>query len=235
MKHANMQWLVWKEYRQNRLVVFVMLFLLAVPYLIGLFVLWKWGIAVQRWDIPQWKACLALASAYSIGISQLAVALIGGNAIAGERLDRSAEFQAYMPLPRRKILSAKLLLVMAMVAVIWLPNAAILWGTSDALMSKHRPEDYTFASEAFGNIAIVGLTFFCVGWLFSSMIRSPSIAVCAGLIAPLMVYLGIAYIAYLREIKLDPLLEFWFPRICLALSPICFVIGTWLYLRRVEP
>ena len=146
-----------------------------VPYLIGLFVLWKWGIGGLSADVPYWKVCLGFASVYSIGIAQLAVALIGGNAIAGERVDRSAEFQAYMPIPRRKILSAKLLLAMAMVAVIWLPNAAVLWGTLDALMRRgqcsqprgRRPHLPNCLRGVWQHCRC-GLTFFCVGWLFSS-------------------------------------------------------------------
>ena len=27
----------------------------------------------------------------------------------------------------------------------------------------------------------------------------------------------------------------WYWRICLTLAPLCFAIGTWHYLRRVEP
>jgi ABC-type transport system involved in multi-copper enzyme maturation permease subunit len=233
MKHGNnMKWLLWKEYRQNRLIVYVMLFLLVIPYVIGLSILWKWGIR-SRFEGPQWKVCLAVTAFYSLGISQLAMALIGGNAIAGERVDRSAEFQAYLPIPRNKIFASKMLLALLMAGVIWLPNAVILWGTSDVLMPER--SDYQVIREILGSIAIVGLMLFCVAWFFSATIHSPTFAVCAGLISPLPVYCAICAIADIRDLPLDSLIEFWFPTICLILAPVCFVLGTWLYLRRVEP
>jgi ABC-type transport system involved in multi-copper enzyme maturation permease subunit len=228
-----MTWLLWKEYRQNRLIAYTALFLVAVPYVVGLYVLWKWGIRVLAGH-PQWKACLVGSGIYSIGLSQLAVALIGGNSIAGERIDRSAEFQAYLPIPRRKILAAKLLLALLIVASIWLPNGLILWGTCDELIPRGGRIDLGVV-EMFGNIAIVGLTMFCVAWFVSSFVNSPTFAVCAGLVAPLTVVGGILFVTYLREIPEQPLLEILFPAICVTLSATCFVIGTWLYLRRVEP
>jgi ABC-type transport system involved in multi-copper enzyme maturation permease subunit len=227
---GNLTWLVWKEYRQNRLIVFVTLFLLAVPYLIGLYVLWRWGIRVRNDERP-WKVYLTGVSMYSIGLSQLAMALIGGNVIAGERVDRSAEFQGYLPIRRRKNFVGKMLLAILLAAAVWLPNTLVLWRASDWL----GPSDQATFREIFANIAIVGLTFFCVAWFFSASIRSPTIAVCAGLATPLLVVGSIIFIAYLREISETPLVEFWFPAICLTLSPICFALGTWLYLRRVEP
>ena len=46
-------------------------------------------------------------------ISQLSIALIGGNAISGERVDRSAEFLYSLPIARRKLLASKLLFALA--------------------------------------------------------------------------------------------------------------------------
>ena len=54
------------------------------------------------------------------------LALLGGNSIAGERVDRSAEFLAYLPVSRGRILASKLLVALAAVPLIWLPNLVIL-------------------------------------------------------------------------------------------------------------
>jgi ABC-type transport system involved in multi-copper enzyme maturation permease subunit len=231
---TNLKWLVWKEYRHNQLIVFLMLFLLILPYLacpVMIYISWRWKWLPEH-GVPHWIFWLVAASWASLCISQPALALIGGNAIAGERVDRSAEFQAFLPIRRSKIIAGKVLLALLMAAVIWLPNALILWGTSDALMPRDRA--YEALREIFGSVAIVGLTFFCVAWFFSSTISSPTFAVCAGLLTPLMVVSCILFIAYLREIPEKPIIDFWFPTLCLVLAPICFAFGTWLYLRRVE-
>ncbi len=231
MEHGNMRWLVWKEYRQNRLIVFAMLFLLVAPYAIGFSAFFTWRVYSPSQELL-FRGCLSAAGAYSLALSQLIMALIGGNAIAGERAERSAEFQAYLPIPRGKILAAKLLLVLVMVAVIWVPNALVLGGASDTIVSEVGDEGI---GKMLGCVAIVGLTMFSAAWLLSSTLSSPTFPVLAGLFAPVLVVWGILAIAELRKLPETPLIAFWFPTICLPLAPICFVIGTWLYLRRVEP
>jgi len=228
-----MTWLLWKEYRNNLLIVYVTLFLLLVPYLIAVFAMWKWGFH----ETGGWEFCLGTASIYSLDFSQLAMALIGGNVIAGERLDRSAEFQAYLPIPRSKILWAKLMLALAIAAVVWLPNVSIMWSMVDDVY-RRIDNGYPLNITMMTFIAITGFTFFCVAWFFSSIIKSPTIAVCAGLITPLIMIGSISFIANLLANRgVDPLLfaKFWYLSICIFLSLICFAIGTWHYLRRVEP
>ena len=114
-----MNWLFWKDYRENRLVVFTALFLLLTPHLFALYagceVSVRGGADLRR----LWVEVFSASSMFSLVISQLAVALIGGNAIAGERADRSAEFLASLPITRKKILGSKLLLSLAIVGVIW--------------------------------------------------------------------------------------------------------------------
>ncbi len=127
-----MRWLLWKDYRHNRLIVFTALALLLGPHLVGVGIL-----TVGRWVktdtrngqavywAPKWHDVLGGTSCYSLFICQLAAALIGGNAIAGERVDRSAEFLYSMPIRRSRLLASKLLLALAMAAAIWLVNALI--------------------------------------------------------------------------------------------------------------
>ena len=225
-----MTWLVWKEYRLNRPIVFVTLLLMIVPYLIAIYVTLRYAYRGARWD-----ANFIGASLYSLILSQVALALIGGNAIAGERADHSAEFQAYLPLPRKKILAAKLLLALAIAAVIWLTNppilCALVWVFAD-FSGRSEPGFHAVII----NTLITGLMFFCVAWLFSSFLSSPTFSVCAGLIAPLLVVSGIYYIRYLLSMpRAEQIVELNYRGICLACAPVCFAVGTWLYLRRVEP
>ncbi len=91
-------------------------------------------------------------------------------------------------------------------------------------------------------IATTGLTLFCVAWFFSSFVASPALAVCAGVIFPVLVASGIGIanglllLAGLRAHPLDFLtIHVWYCGICLVLASVGFGVGTWHYLRRVEP
>jgi ABC-type transport system involved in multi-copper enzyme maturation permease subunit len=234
-----MNWLFWKEYRQNRLIVFTMLFLLILPHLCGLYALCM-VFRLPHPDAFAWMDILIAASLYSFAISQVALALIGGNAIAGERVDRSAEFQAYLPITRKKIIAAKILLVLAIAAVIWLTNPPFVWCVLHLTDNTAYRINAPFILGGFTNIALTGLTFFCVAWLLSSILTSPTISVVGGLITPLIIWSVILYITYLiLGDRWTPqtweITEYTYRGLCLTLSPLCFGIGTWLYLRRVEP
>ena len=76
----NLNWLVWKDYRVNRLVFITALVLLVFPYLFAAVLLWR-GIAREP-DV------FLGASLYALGLLQLTLAFMGGNAIAGERADQ---------------------------------------------------------------------------------------------------------------------------------------------------
>ncbi len=237
-----MKWLFWKEYRQNRVVVITLLLMLVVPHLFGLYAMgYEWHIAKLvgvSWQqfLEDCKFMLSAASVYSLGISQLALALIGGNAIAGERADRSAEFQVCLPLPRKKILAAKLLLALAIAAAVWLINPLIIVWSTPASGSRVIPDLRSFMI----NSAITGLVFFCVAWFFSQFLRSPTFSVVAGLVAPVIIISLIGYGAYLilgehGHRRAELILQTCYICGSLAVALPSFGIGTWLYLRRVEP
>jgi ABC-type transport system involved in multi-copper enzyme maturation permease subunit len=236
-----MNWLFWKEYRQNRVIVIALLVMLIVPHLFGLFLMWAETHGQHAKDMAVvWRPILFGASLYSLGITQVALALIGGNAISGERADRSAEFQAYLPITRKKILAGKLLMALAIAAVIWLTNPPIAWSLLDSLVDVRRGSYDDFALIIFCNMAITGLVFFCVAWLFSSILSSPTFSTIAGLITPLIIWSLILYVNYLIqgdrwEPPTGKILQIAYGSLCLSVALPCFGLGTWLYLRRVEP
>jgi ABC-type transport system involved in multi-copper enzyme maturation permease subunit len=245
-----MKWLLWKDYRHNRLIVVAALALLMVPYLVGFGVIvggrWvKNGVSsngqVDYW-VPPWKSILAGSSLYSLAISQITFALIGGNAISGERVDRSSEFLYSLPLRRTKLFASKLLFALAIAATVWLVNVAVLWCFVNAVPELQARSNDLLVGVA--NIAATGLLFFCVAWFLSSMIGSPAFDVCGGVVAPLFVISGILLIDWMfwmaglserRVSDSDWSVQMWYWGICLTLAPLCFAIGTWHYLRRVEP
>jgi len=216
----NVRWLLWKEYRQHRTILFITLLLATAPYVLAaLSAGWS-----HVWD---------MGSLSSLMLSQLAFALIGGTLIAGERADRSAEFQTYLPIPRRRLWGVKLCLPLAIAAAIWFLNAPpILWsGTFRPLFTR---EGLTI----FAMIATAGLNLFCCAWLLSSVIKSSAISVCGGLtVSWLSFSIDVLAARHYCHLKIDPgemgyavILVF-----LLAESLICFAIGSWFFLRRVEP
>jgi len=223
-----MKWLLWKDYRQNRLVVFAGLFFLLAPYAIGL---WDGRAMIyERARAPEGRLIeiFAIASVWSLAISQVTFALIGGNAIAGERVDRSAEFLYAMPITRRKLLASKIVVALAIAAVPWLIDAPVFWYLANVgALARGRLE----VGEIFAVIATTGLIFFSVAWVFSSFIASPTLAVCGGLVTPLIPIVP-------EQLGLPvpfPATRLWYCTICLTLALVCFGVGTWHYLRRVEP
>ena len=247
MKHGNLTWLVWKEYRQHRLIVLGMLFLLALPYVV--FPIMACVVWLRHWEpyqgLSDWLHLFHGASQFSFWVSQIALLVIGGNVIASERIDRSAEFQSNLPISRWRSLAGKVLLVLLMFAAIWLPDAAVFWGTRyESWRNGPMALEYTV------RMATAGVTFFCVAWFISSLLNSPAIAVCAGLVAPwlawALVWLAMwahgfehyagKYVATSHGCinMSQAVLEFWAHTTCLTVSAICFVLGAWLYLRRAE-
>jgi ABC-type transport system involved in multi-copper enzyme maturation permease subunit len=175
-----------------------------------------------------------VAGCYSLGISQLTLALLGGHAIACERADRSAEFLAYLPLSRAKNLAGKMMLALAVLGLIWVPNLLVLQLAIRLVPESAQTQLYHVGWIALGNIAITGFVFFGVGWLLSSVLESPTFAICGGLATPLLVVMGIGTVAWFFAIP-DELARPLYVGTCLLLAPLCFVVGTVYYLRRVEP
>ena len=228
-----MKWLLWKDYRQNRPIVVAAVLFLLTPHLVAL----SASLAYRsdyRPVLLEWKGNFALASVFSLVISQLAIAVIGGNAIAGERVDRSAEFLASLPVSRGRIVTSKLLLALAIIAVIWLSDASVM-----LCLAGNSPQSGPDPQEAMDILKLTAITasvFFSVAWLLSSFLTSPTIPVCGGLFTPVLVWLGSCYVDYLFELHVGgEALGRLYCLACLILAPVCFAIGTWHYLRRVEP
>ncbi|MEN6557974.1 MAG: ABC transporter permease subunit [Thermoguttaceae bacterium] len=236
----NMGWLLWKEYRQNRFIVYAALAILLGPYLIVFGALYGWRLTRFPINVTpsDWAdhclQVLAITNFYSLSLSLLSIALIGGNAISGERVDRSSEFLFSLPLRRSKILVSKLLLAALVIAVIWLLNGSI---------ALRMPKKFILDAGVLSILGVSSLVIFCSAWFFSSLATSPAFDVCGGLITPFLVVLGIHFTAWLLKprgaVPLatdDNVVIFWrYLCVCCVIAPVCFCIGTWRYLRRVEP
>jgi ABC-type transport system involved in multi-copper enzyme maturation permease subunit len=234
-----MNWLLWKDYRQNRVAFGSAAFFMLLPHLMILYVVCRetWlGVAQGH---GQWADYFAGATLYGLAFSQLSIAVIGGNAFSGERADRSAEFLFSLPISRGKIVLSKLLVSLALILAIWLITSLILAGLlTVSEWQRSDPHDLADIWNVAACAAVVSTTFFCVAWGLSSFLTSATVAVLGGLITPLLVISGIALTSYLLNLDVNRSGDRFtalFEWVCLTISATCFGIGTWHYLRRVEP
>jgi len=229
-----MKWILWREYRLNRLILITGAVLLFLPYLF-LFIALAWPQGTS----PSVLDGFAGAVVYSLVLSHLTIVLLGGNAFAGERADRSAEFMAYLPLPRKRLLCSKLIIAFSTVAIILGTNLFVLWLISciepGLWQIWNRPTVEYIAVILW--LSCTSLTFYGVSWLISSLQSSPTFAVGGGLIAPLLVIAGLGAAAWKIGILNtdDRFIPAGYTIICLTLAIASFTIGTWHYLKRVEP
>jgi ABC-type transport system involved in multi-copper enzyme maturation permease subunit len=236
-----MKWLLWKDYRHNRLIVFTALTLLLAPYLIALVTMCvasciqsiTHDVELLHW-LPRWYEAIAVAAIYSLSISQLSMALIGGNAISGERVDRSSQFLYSLPITRRRLLISKLLLALIVAAVVWLASLAVFLLLLAVAPASKLPENaYTQALTSAAYIATTGLTFFCVAWCLSSFVAHPAFDVCGAVIIPLAVFSGFAIVS--DVLTHSRMVGECYLIASFVLSAVCFAVGAWHYLRRIEP
>ena len=168
----------------------------------------------------------------------MTLCLLGGHVIAGERADRSAEFLAYLPVSRARILVGKIILVLVTVALIWGVNLLVMWLATLGLPDlPELTKVYRMGWQTLGLVAIMGFVSFSVAWLLSSMLESPTFAICGGLISPFVLMMGILTLFWVFGFPRETaeLWVLWWEYTCLALASACFVTGTWYYLRRVAP
>lgn len=231
-----MNWLLWREYRLNRLILITGAVLLLLPYLIlGFEVLFEGADSSG-----EFRGAFAL----NVMFSWLTVSMLAGNAIAGERADRSAEFISYLPLPRWRMLVSKLVLVSIAFAVFWGANllGALIFVGPVELVSARFQGVPLFASFFAVNFFVI----YGVGWLISSLQSSPVFASVAGFAAGIFV-IGCAwgvvgmsmeepseYVPHPVESLIADALV-WNAMIGLPVAIVCFCIGTCYYLRSSEP
>lgn len=230
-----MRALIWKEFRLCWPILLVGCVLLAFPYL---FVL----LNGARPTLGYWHRISNGGFFSSVSTIVLTLILLGGNAIAGERNDRSAEFLAYLPVSRAMNLVSKLVWPVIAVLFAIAVNAAMAWV---AVVVGHPPVGMIVDANVRAGgtlivwVAILGGLCFSVAWLGSALLRSPTFAVAGGLLAPAVIFFATMLIA-----KFVPPPQVRHPdqvvwSILAIVVPLiactCFFAGCRIYLRRVEP
>jgi ABC-type transport system involved in multi-copper enzyme maturation permease subunit len=234
-----MSWLLWREYRLNRVILAAGAVGLLTPYVIALLVV---GIASMIGEPP--RNAFKIACIWSIVLSLATVAMLAGNAIAGERADRSAEFIAYLPLQRRRTLASKWLLFLITLAVVIGFNtllAMIMYGPPKVARHVEPLQAFHWLSW------FMAIYSFC--WFFSSLSSSPVLACSLGITTYFLLYgVVLTVVLSVADGRLEGIPEYvpglakdfehqmnaGHAVIVVPAAIACYCIGIWLYLRRPE-
>ncbi len=237
-----MRALLWKDYRQNRKMLIAVGVFLLIPYAIAII-----AGTVERlrlhgeydsYTTVSWNQVFFGASLWSLILLVPACGFIGGNAVAGERVDRSAEFTAYLPISRRSAIISKALLAIGACVVAALVNAGIAYVTTGWwLLAEEVRElrDVRMIGEAvwFGGATVVLI--FGISWLVSTLTNSPPISAASGIGSVVLVAGTLALVDYIGGAREPITLEGWYAGLCFVLGILGFAFGIVYYLRRVEP
>jgi ABC-type transport system involved in multi-copper enzyme maturation permease subunit len=233
--------LLWKDFWQNSRVILAVGIVAAIPYAVVLGMMAGEMVAhpsdptahlPSRTDLIE---AIKGSSAVSLGLCILMAAFIGGNAIAGERADRSAEFAAGLPIPRGKALASKAMVAVIPCMAMWAINAAVwligrqidLYAGTNAY--RHKGDDFLVLP-----LCLLGVVaMLCLSWLYSSLAKSPAIAAAAAIGTAVGLYVGLMVLASSKGLP-DAFLLVWLPIAVLAMSLLTFAAGAEITRRRVE-
>lgn len=230
-----MRALLWKDYRVNRIVLVFTVAVLLCPYAAGGFITY----IVERYYGGQiyWGDTWTNLALYSLMLLVLPICMLGGNPVAGERADRSAEFFAYLPPSAGQRLLSKALVSITAVLGVWAFNLVVLYWLTPGMETA--PEAYGGDSresvlEIIPLLACISVAAFGGAWLGTTLLSSHVLATGGGAIAPILIAAGLQLYKLIAD-RPDFAFSWWFKTLCVAAGVVCFLAGTLYYLRRVEP
>jgi hypothetical protein len=213
-----------------------------MPLLIGLLVLlmplgvgaalnwfgyWRYGV----WG-ESWPSLFARMGVISLGLSLVTFGMVPGNAIAGERADRSVEFLGYLPPSRAAHLLSKGLVAVFALAVAWAANATCAWVIAPAL-GEVPADSADFVRTTFPWLSAAAVAVFGAAWLGSSVSPSPVYATGIGFAAPWLVLSSLAVGEF--GFGYEGWIGAGFVPVNIVVGSLCFVAGIVCYLRRIQP
>ncbi len=222
--------LVWKDFRnQQRFLIAAGVFLL-MPHLIAAAALLvnqlgKHPVHDDELAVFFWAACLA-----DLGIVALLSPFMAGNAIAGERADRSAEFTAYLPIPRKDAITSKIIVTLGVcIGMLAVCAGVALFVQGILPVHANAPEPLP---ELRPYVATIVLGF-GVAWLASSMVRSAAYAAAAGIVLPISIGVTLSVLGEMESLRTADMLTAYVVA-CWVIGPASFIAGIVYYLRRIE-
>lgn len=223
--------LFWKDVRVNRLPLIFGLVLLIGPYFYaaGVFALTPSQDSVEA--LAAWGGILFLGSMFSLGCSQLTLAVLAGHVIAVERVDRSAEFLAYLPPSKAQILFSKSTLLIGTGVIITSVNL-IAAMVANSLVNSQDPS--APGIRDLSQVSLVGVAAAGVGWAASAKLETTGAPVLLAIATPVVV-LGAIYLTYFAFDWPVEQLSGTTVLLTFGLVGAVFFVFGWIYfLRRVE-
>lgn len=216
--------LLWKDFRQHGKFLVACGAMLLLPYVVavvGLIVNQVRGVLQDNW-IEYFRAA-SIADAF---LAFMMVAFIAGNAIAGDRADRSAEFEAYLPIDRKIALLSKVMTALGIGVCLVTATVVIHWMWSSPIDGGSSVNSYVIVP-----LLSIVISLFGVAWFFSSFLRSPGTAAVVGLASPICLGTACGFLGSSEAMQKTEL----FTALSFAVGLSCFAAGVVHYLRRVEP
>jgi ABC-type Na+ efflux pump permease subunit len=220
--------LLWKDFRINLPIILVALVCGVGPH-IGL----GTALLFENWpalpDASSWSRDLLSASHASFYCLIPLAGLLGANAIAIERSERTADFLFSLPPTRRQILISKAIVAGGVVLALWVANLLV----TDLL----GPWLTGSAAEFPGQLDYLAVTvmFFGTGWLGSSLMNSTTYAF--GF--PILALVAGGLIRRQVIVQADPRILEMVPAATqiatFSIGCVAFLYGSLIYLRRIEP
>jgi ABC-type transport system involved in multi-copper enzyme maturation permease subunit len=226
-----MKKLLWKDFRLNRGLLLLSALGLTGVYLIGLIV----EVSYSWPEMPTSKAWAdGLCSYGNMALSGMSfiAALLGGNAIACERSDRSAYFLAYLPPTRKQILASKFFIATGALAIFWCVNCAAIYAIAPWLSAEATNFLYMLGTP-WGAFTSCVLTL-GIGWLGSAFLEKPTFPVLMALASPFVLGYGLFTFAAMLGISRFEVFE-WAGLASFVIGVTAFAVGTRYYCLRVEP
>jgi len=227
-----MKALLLKDCRVNRMVLIVALLLLVTPLLVGTLVN-VYGLARYGTLARPWPNLIVWTSVVSLALSLLTFGMLGGNAVAGERMDRSAEFLAYLPPSRAQVIASKAILAVGVGVLVWLVHLVLIYCLAP-LVGEVTADVINVRDQAIPVFASTSLFLFSVAWLGSTFLDSPAIATGLGFGAPWVVFAVLSLFLYAFGFG-DLHLGLWYHTLAVTFGIGSFVGGIVYYVRRIEP
>ncbi len=223
--------LLWKDFHVNRLALIIGLVLLVGPMgvggIINVYADWRYDKLV--WG---WQRFLISGGVTTLGISLLSIAILAGNAVAAERMDRSAEFLAYLPPSRLSIITSKIILALGCSALVWLFGTVAVY-VIPPLLGEIPEHLVRFRGDAFPIFSFTAILLFGAAWLATTFLDSPTIAAAIGIATPILVFALLAVLKYHFAYEFN--IYLWYRRCAVIPGILLFFVGTVYFIRRTEP
>ena len=222
-----MRALLWKDYRVNFWLLTLAIAFLMGPPLCAAALNLHGQLTIGSAPRP-WADLLVLTAPFSLAAQLLTIVMLGGNAFAAERADRSAEFLAYLPPSRWVNVASKAIFAVGLGLFVWGVSLTVIYVVAPqvGMVSADLLE---FRDVMVPTLASSSVLLFGVAWLGSAFLSSHTFATGLGIAGPLALLGALSGFQYFFEPSAFEL-GYWYRTLCWAAGRRC-VCGRCWHLR----